>query len=89
MGIWIGDEIECDIRPKKKRDVISFQNNKILKKRKKLIVKIKFRFSDHEYSKKNCNQVAVHVSTILTIKFKDTFCGIRILSMKSTVKFDC
>ena len=31
MGIWIGDEIECDIRPKKKRNVISFQNNKILK----------------------------------------------------------
>ena len=52
MGIWIGDAIECDIRPKKKRDVISFQNNKILKKRKKIIVKIKFRFSDHEYSKK-------------------------------------
>ena len=35
MGIWIGDEIECDIRPKKKRDVISFQNNKILKKKRK------------------------------------------------------
>lgn len=35
MGIWIGDEIECDIRPKKKRDVISFQNNKILKKERK------------------------------------------------------
>ena len=34
MGIWIGDEIECDIRPKKKRNVISFQNNKILKEKK-------------------------------------------------------
>jgi len=64
MGIWIGDEIECDIRPKKKRDVISFQNNKILKeKRKKTqILKIKFRFSDHEYSK-NCNQVTIQVFT--------------------------
>ena len=31
---------------------------------------------------KNCNQVAVHVSSILTIKFKGTFCGMGILLPK-------
>ena len=83
MGIWIGDEIECDIRPKKKRDVISFQNNKILKKKKENNRENQIQILRPRVFKKNCNQVAVHVSSILTIKFKGTFCGIRILSMKN------
>jgi len=79
MGIWIGDEIECDIRPKKKRDVISFQNNKILKENTSFENQIQI-LRPRVFKK----IVSVHVFTkqfqpsILTIKLDDTFFGIKV-----------